>query len=94
MAKMYDVKDVNHPNYYTDGQIEVISYIEDKGLIEGFCKGNVIKYVSRAGKKNSAELDIDIKEIQDLEKASWYLNYYINYLKRHVDYRNYGKKDE
>ena len=80
-------EDVNHPAHYTDGQIEVISYIEDKGFIEGFCKGNAIKYVSRAGKKDSSSLALYDKEIQDLEKAVWYLNYYIHYLKRHKDYR-------
>ena len=42
-----------HPDYYTDGNIEVIDYIEDKNL--GFCLGNVIKYVSRAGKKDPAK---------------------------------------
>ena len=33
-----------------------------------FARGNVIKYVSRAGKKDSN------KELEDLKKASWYLN--------------------
>ena len=40
---------VNRPAYYTDSNIEVIDYIEDKKL--GFCLGNAIKYISRAGKK-------------------------------------------
>ena len=57
---------VNHPNYYTDGKIEVIEYIEDKKL--GYCLGNAIKYISRAGKKDPA------KEIEDLRKADWYIN--------------------
>ena len=73
---------VNHPAHYTDGNIEVIDYIEDKGLIEGFCKGNVIKYVSRAGKKESASLELLDKEIQDLEKARWYLDRLITYYKK------------
>ncbi len=79
-----EVKDdpVNHPSHYTDGKIEVISFIEDKGLIEGFCKGNAIKYISRAGKKESAALQIDEKEIQDLKKARWYLDYLIGYYER------------
>lgn len=76
-----DFDAVNHPAHYTDGQIEVIDFIEDKGFIEGFCKGNAIKYISRAGKKHSNGVsDID-KEIQDLEKAVWYLNHYIDILK-------------
>ena len=57
---------VNHPSYYTDGKIEVIEYIEDKKL--GYCLGNAIKYISRAGKKDKA------KEIEDLQKADWYIN--------------------
>lgn len=56
---------VNRPAHYTDGKIEVIEYIEDKKL--GFCLGNAIKYISRAGKKNPD------KEIEDLKKAKWYI---------------------
>ena len=56
---------VNRPAHYTDGKIEVIDYIEDKKL--GFCLGNAIKYISRAGKKDPS------KEIEDLKKAKWYI---------------------
>lgn len=56
---------VNHPAHYTDGKIEVIDFIEDKKL--GYCLGNVIKYVARAGKKDPA------KEVEDLKKAEWYI---------------------
>lgn len=56
---------VNRPAHYTDGKIEVIEYIEDKKL--GFCLGNAIKYISRAGKKDPT------KEIEDLKKAKWYI---------------------
>lgn len=56
---------VNHPSHYTDGKIEVFDFIQDKGL--GFCLGNVVKYVARAGKKNPA------KRVEDLQKAAWYL---------------------
>ncbi len=65
---------VNHPSHYTDGNIEVIDFIEDKGL--GFCLGNAIKYISRAGKKYPD------KEIEDLEKAVWYINRRIKELKK------------
>ena len=64
---------VNRPAHYTDGNIEVIDFIDDKKL--GFCLGNVVKYVARAGKKNPD------KEIEDLEKAEWYLKHYIEKLK-------------
>ena len=60
---------VNHPSHYTDGSIEVIDYIEDKNL--GYHLGNAIKYISRAGKKNKD------KTIEDLQKAFWYINRYI-----------------
>lgn len=56
---------VNRPAHYTDGKIEVIDYIEDKKL--GFCLGNAIKYISRAGKKDPE------KEVEDLNKAIWYI---------------------
>lgn len=60
---------VNHPAHYTDGQIEVIDFIDDKQL--SYCLGNAVKYISRAGKKDPA------KTIEDLQKAVWYLNHEI-----------------
>lgn len=55
---------VNHPPHYRDGGIEVIDFIEAKDL--NYRLGNVVKYVSRAGKKST-------DPVQDLEKAAWYL---------------------
>ena len=64
---MAEIKDnVNSPSHYTDGKIEVIDFIEDKGL--NYHRGNAIKYISRAGKKDKS------KEVEDLQKAVWYLN--------------------
>lgn len=63
---------VNSPSHYTDGKIEVIDYIEDKKL--GFCLGNAIKYISRAGKKDKD------KEVEDCKKAIWYLKRHIKNL--------------
>lgn len=60
---------VNHPAHYTDGKIEVIDFIEDKKL--GFCLGNAVKYIARAGKKDPS------KEVEDIRKAIWYLNRYL-----------------
>lgn len=62
---------VNHPAHYASGKIEVIDFIEDKGL--GFNLGNVVKYVARAGKKKSAGKSVDAKALEDLKKAAWYL---------------------
>lgn len=70
---------VNCPAYYTDSKIEVIDYIEDKKL--GFCLGNAIKYISRAGKKTDNGRKILDKEIEDLQKAVWYINRRIYELK-------------
>lgn len=71
--KINSLDSVNHPAHYNTGKIEVIEFIEDKNL--GFHLGNVVKYVARAGKKNPE------KEIEDLEKAMWYLNRKIQVLK-------------
>lgn len=65
---------VNNPSHYADGKIEVIEFIEDKNL--GFHLGNVVKYICRAGKKDPNKL------IEDLEKADWYLDRYIDLLKK------------
>lgn len=56
---------VNHPSHYNAGKIEVIEFIEDQRL--DYHLGNTVKYISRAGKKDPT------KEIEDLEKAAWYL---------------------
>ena len=63
---------VNHPKHYNKGQIEVIDFIEDQDL--NFNRGNVLKYVSRAGMKGD--------ELEDIEKALWYLNREIQRLKK------------
>ena len=65
---------VNHPSHYTDGKIEVIDFIEDKRL--NFHRGNAVKYIARAGKKDPE------KEVEDLEKAKWYLEREIDRLKK------------
>lgn len=58
---------VNHPPHYTQGKIEVIEFIEDQQF--PYHLGNVIKYVSRAGRKGD--------KLEDLKKAQWYLARYI-----------------
>jgi len=69
MQKALDVVEikadlVNHPPHYRTGGVETIDFIEAKDL--NYRLGNVVKYVSRAGKKSS-------DPVQDLEKAAWYL---------------------
>lgn len=67
---------VNHPPHYGGGDnlYEAIKVIEAWEL--GFCLGNCIKYICRAGKKNSDSVkeNSDIRKIEDLQKAAWYLN--------------------
>lgn len=67
------VDPVNHPPHYTDGKIEVIDFIEDKKL--GFHLGNAVKYIARAGKKDPE------KTSEDLQKAIWYINRYIEQMR-------------
>ena len=64
--KKYDT--VNNPKHYTDGRIEVIDFIEDNLTPEefrGYLKGNILKYILRADKKDRPK--------QDLQKSEWYL---------------------
>lgn len=70
---------VNHPNHYTSGKIEVADAIIDWRL--DFLRGNVVKYVARAGKKAQSGMSMKQKEIQDLQKALWYLSKSIEVLK-------------
>jgi hypothetical protein len=65
VKKAVEKDHVNHPSHYNSGKIEVIEAIEDWKL--GFHLGNAVKYIARAGKKDLS------KEVQDLEKAIWYL---------------------
>lgn len=56
---------VNHPAHYGgDTTYETIKVIEAWGL--GFRLGNAVKYISRADAKGN--------DVEDLEKAAWYLN--------------------
>jgi len=59
---------VDHPLHYGGAAdaYEAIKVIEAWGL--GFCLGNALKYICRAGRKYGADT------ITDLEKAAWYLS--------------------
>ncbi len=67
---------VNHPLHYggEDNPYEAIKIIEAWKL--GFSLGNAVKYIARAGSKPGAP------ELQDLQKAAWYLNREIENLQR------------
>jgi hypothetical protein len=65
---------VDHPSHYNTGKIEVIDFIEDQNL--NFSRGNALKYLVRAGVKDKA------KEVEDLQKAVWYINREIELLSK------------
>jgi hypothetical protein len=64
---------VNHPKHYTQGEIETIDKIKyltrEFSGIEAVCLGNFIKYIDRCNLKGG---------MQDLEKAKWYLNRFLD----------------
>ena len=65
---MNESEDKINPNHYTYSKYQAIDIIEDLSSelngFDGFCIGNVIKYIWRFKHKNGCE---------DLEKAKWYL---------------------
>ena len=52
-----------NPDHYRRFPVEVIELAEHLN----YCRGNVIKYIARAGVKDPAT------EVEDLRKAVWYL---------------------
>lgn len=62
---------VNHPKYYTSDPsgIECIDITRHRN----FNVGNAIKYLWRAGLKIDADKSSINKQIEDLEKAVWYI---------------------
>lgn len=73
----YTSENVDHPTHYggRGNPYETIKVIEALGWVDNFCKGNAMKYLMRAGKKDPE------REVEDLEKAVFYLNYLIEILK-------------
>jgi len=63
---------VNHPSHYTSNPsgIECIDVTENYD----FLVGNAIKYLWRAGLKKELGKEDREKEIEDLNKAVWYIN--------------------
>mgnify|MGYP001224681176 FL=1 len=60
---------INKPPHYTNNRIEVIDFIQDSlnpVEFQGYCKGNVFKYLGRAEHKEDPEADY--------KKAMWYMN--------------------
>lgn len=62
---------VNHPPHYTNDPsgVECIQITRHRN----FNIGNAIKYLWRAGRKDSPTLDSQAKQLEDLRKAVWYI---------------------
>lgn len=72
---------VNHPAHYETGKFECIEVmLETQGVeaVLNFCQCNAFKYLYRAKRKNGLE---------DMKKAVWYLNKYIELKEGHNDER-------
>jgi hypothetical protein len=76
MHEYYDqepIKDaVDKPPHYNFGTIECIEYLKDNMTPEafrGYLEGNTKKYMHRFRYKG--------KDLEDLKKAQWYLDYLI-----------------
>jgi hypothetical protein len=71
---------VNHPKHYTShpSGVECIEITEHYN----FCIGNGIKYLWRQGLKTGANEDVLDKQIEDCEKAVWYIKRHIENLRK------------
>ena len=64
-------EEINHPDRYAGGKFECIDVMLDvfgADAVKHFCILNAFKYIWRLEKKNG---------IEDIKKAVWYLNKYI-----------------
>lgn len=68
------------PPHYTQFAIEPVTFIMSNGL--DFWRGNIIKYVCRAGSKLYEGMDAVESEITDLEKVRRYAEMRINLLRQ------------
>ena len=69
---------INHPEHYTQGGTETIEIMKSKLTPEefiGYCKGNIIKYITRERYKGS---------ISDLRKAEWYAKELVAFKERNL----------
>jgi hypothetical protein len=81
--KRYMTDNVNHPQHYTSHP----SGVECITITRHYCFsiGNAIKYLWRAGLKQDADKTDKEKEIEDLQKAIWYINDRIKQLEKQND---------
>lgn len=75
---MKETNRVKHPSYYQDPSgVECITVARHRN----FNIGNALKYLWRAGLKEEEGLNRVEKQIEDLQKAIFYINDEINLLK-------------
>lgn len=75
-----EVDMVNHPPHY-EGKYECIDVMLEcfgAAAVQNFCICNAFKYMYRCCKK--------MNKIQDIEKAQWYLNKYLEIENNSTDY--------
>lgn len=72
---------INHPEHYETGKYECIDVMQEAIGIEdtkGFCLCNAFKYIYRCTKKH-------VSPVEDVKKAIWYLNKFIELEEREND---------
>lgn len=86
------MSNVNHPKHYTSHP----SGVECIDIARHYCFsiGNAIKYLWRAGLKKDASLEDIDKEIEDLQKAKWYIDDRINQLNQQKNVNQNHTEDQ
>lgn len=72
---------VNHPSHYEWLRESIGVEPIDVASELNFCRGNALKYILRAGRKSEAGMTNRAKEIEDLQKAAFYIKYEIDRLR-------------
>lgn len=81
---------VDHPSHYggKDNPYECIKVIKAWGFYNDFLLGTAIRYINRCGKKD-LKGDQLASEIEDLQKAQWYISVKIEDLQAHQEAEAY-----
>ncbi len=68
-----NINEIEEPYHYSRGEKDAIDFVKSIGRLEGFCVGNIIKYLYRYQFKEDA--------VADLLKARAYLAVLIDHIK-------------
>ena len=74
------MSDAINPDHYKRFPVEVIDLTEHLN----FCLVSAVKYIARAGHKPGAD------EVEDLQKAAWYIDREISRLTKQQDFSKLG----